>query len=631
MKPLNPGEPRQVGRYRLVAALGEGGMGRVLLGVSQDGRLIALKQVHPGFAHDEGFRSRFRREVQTSRMVSGAYTAAVMDADPDAPTPWLASVFVPGPSLREAVDAAGPLPPDSLRFLAVGLASALTEIHRAGLVHRDLKPSNVILTDDGPRVIDFGIARAVEGETDITHTGSIIGSPGFMSPEQANGHPVTPASDVFSLGALLVMAATGQSPFAGTSTPQTLYNVVHSQADLRMLHPAVRRLAEPCLAKDPAARPTPAQILDFLGAVTPSANPWPPVVHASIAAQKAMVNQALSLPTPVEETPSENTQPKKRGRAALVIAMCLVVLLGVTTAVVISLTRSTSQQTGHGVSSTSASPPLPPPDPFNPVSLRKVDPCALLGEPDLAAAGQSLERVENSVKFEECAYSIKDPADPSKPHRITLNLGQEKTAKPGATRLTIEGLEATKFIDNTCTITVTNPADSALTIHAWNLRTDEAGCSSTQALLAAAIKKLRTGGDIGTFPEESFLNFDPCTFLKQDEVESLAGEVLTTDPDGLHECTWRGTSSYVVGPFNVSMPTGRMEGQNILDVSGVRALEEHDEDSCSVTWLHRKTARESFEQLRVRVNTHDGKITVDEACKRAKDLATLVIAKLPKP
>jgi serine/threonine protein kinase len=269
MKPLNPDEPRQVGRYRLVAALGEGGMGRVLLGVSPDGRLVAVKQVHPGFAHDDGFRSRFRREVQISRMVSGAYTAAVMDADPDAPTPWLASVFVAGPSLKEAVEAAGPLPPAAVRVLAVGLASALTDIHRAGLIHRDLKPSNVLLTDDGARVIDFGIARAAEGDSELTHTGSIIGSPGFMSPEQADGRPLTPASDVFSLGGLLAMAATGRAPFGGGSTPQVLYNVVHSRPDLGSLPPELRRLIEPCLAKDPAQRPTPAQILDFLGPVQP--------------------------------------------------------------------------------------------------------------------------------------------------------------------------------------------------------------------------------------------------------------------------------------------------------------------------------------------------------------------------
>ncbi|WP_262366448.1 serine/threonine-protein kinase, partial [Streptomyces sp. WAC05950] len=194
---------------------------RVLLAAGPDGRLVAVKQVLAHFADDEGFRARFRREVTASRKVSGAYTAAVIDADPDAPTPWLASVFVAGPSLGAVVKAVGVLPEDVVRRLAAGLTSALAEIHRAGLVHRDLKPDNVLLAEDGVRVIDLGIARATEGEpegdTGLTRTGFVVGSPAYMSPEQAEGHPLTPASDVFSLGSVLVMALTGRSP-AGTGT-----------------------------------------------------------------------------------------------------------------------------------------------------------------------------------------------------------------------------------------------------------------------------------------------------------------------------------------------------------------------------------------------------------------------------
>ncbi|WP_405829942.1 MULTISPECIES: serine/threonine-protein kinase [unclassified Streptomyces] len=210
--------------------LGQGGMGRVLLGAGPDGRLVAVKQVLAHFADDEGFRARFRREVAASRKAPGIYTAAVMDADPDAPTPWLASVFVRGPSLGAAVEAVGVLPEETVRRLAAGLATALLEIHRVGLVHRDLKPDNVLLAEDGVRVIDLGIARMTEGEgnTGLTRTGWVIGSPSFMSPEQAESKPLTPASDVFSLGSVLVMAVTGSSPFAGTSTLQTLYDVVHS-------------------------------------------------------------------------------------------------------------------------------------------------------------------------------------------------------------------------------------------------------------------------------------------------------------------------------------------------------------------------------------------------------------------
>ncbi|MFI7668775.1 serine/threonine-protein kinase [Nocardia sp. NPDC049526] len=232
--------------------MGQGAMGRVLLGRSPDGRLVAVKMIHRHLAQNPEFRARFRMEVQSSQRVTGAYTAAVMDADPDAVAPWLASVFVAGPSLREAIDQSGPMPPGGLRLLTAGLASALMEIHRAGMVYRDLKPSNVLLTDDGPRVIDFGIARALEGDTQLTNTGSLVGSPAFMSPEQAEGRPLTVASDVFSVGAMLLLAATGESPFLGASTPQTLYNVVHNRADTSRVPPVLRPVVDACLDRNPA-------------------------------------------------------------------------------------------------------------------------------------------------------------------------------------------------------------------------------------------------------------------------------------------------------------------------------------------------------------------------------------------
>jgi WD40 repeat protein len=290
MQALGDADSRTIGRYRLIAELGRGGMGRVLLGAGPDGRLVAVKQIRAHVAEEDGFTARFRREVAASRTVSGAYTAAVVDADVDGPTPWLASVFVPGPSLQDAVDVAGVLPERFALRLAAGLASALIEIHRAGLVHRDLKPSNVLLTADGLRVIDFGIAHAVDGEsTRVTRSGWLIGSPEYMSPEQAEGHEVTAASDVFSLGSMLVMACTGSSPFAGPSTPRTLYNLVHADPDLAALPTAVRRVAELCLAKDPADRPTPDELLTEIGSVTPSATPWPSAVHGLIERQHAEV------------------------------------------------------------------------------------------------------------------------------------------------------------------------------------------------------------------------------------------------------------------------------------------------------------------------------------------------------
>jgi hypothetical protein len=299
IKALGASDPREIGRYRILAELGRGGMGRVLLGAGQDGRLVAVKLVRPQLVEDEDFRSRFRREVSASRKVSGAYTAAVVDADADAPTPWLASVFVPGPSLADVIAQAEPLPADAAVRLAAGLAAALVDVHGTGLVHRDLKPSNVLLSADGPRVIDFGIARAAdsEGGSEITHTGWLIGSPGFMSPEQAEGGSLTAASDVFSLGCVLFFACTGKGPFAGPSTPQTLYNVVHSQPDLNAVPDEVRGIVERCLAKDAATRPTPAALLEDLAPlITPATRPWPSAVHDLITRQEAEVSTLLAPP-----------------------------------------------------------------------------------------------------------------------------------------------------------------------------------------------------------------------------------------------------------------------------------------------------------------------------------------------
>ncbi|MFD6132107.1 serine/threonine-protein kinase, partial [Streptomyces diastaticus] len=272
MQPLEQGDPDFLGDYRMVGRLGEGGMGRVFLGRSPSGRSVAIKVVHASLVHEPEFRDRFRREVEASRLVGGAFTAPVIDADTEAEQPWMVSSYIPGPSLHQAVVEQGVLPPVTLAALAAGLAEALVSIHRAGLVHRDLKPSNVLLTDDGPRVIDFGIARALDA-TALTRTGATIGSAGFMSPEQVAGGEITAASDVFSLGAVLAFAATGAGPFGVGSAPAMLYRVVYEPPDLQGVpDPELRALLADCLAKEPALRPTPQQILRR---VAPAA-PWAP-------------------------------------------------------------------------------------------------------------------------------------------------------------------------------------------------------------------------------------------------------------------------------------------------------------------------------------------------------------------
>ena len=262
---LQTGDPARVGPYRLLGRLGAGGMGQVFLARSAGGRLVAVKVIRPELASDSGFRARFAREITVARQVSGLFTAVVVDADVTGDVPWLATGYVAGPSLDDAVKNQGPLPVDSVLTLAAGLAEGLQAIHATGLVHRDLKPSNVLLAEDGPRVIDFGISRAAEASV-LTQTGTVMGSPGFMSPEQAEGRQVGAASDVFSLGAVLAFAATGEGPFGAGFTPALMYRVVHHQPDTSRLPSELRSLVHRCLAKDPAERPAPAALLAELGA-----------------------------------------------------------------------------------------------------------------------------------------------------------------------------------------------------------------------------------------------------------------------------------------------------------------------------------------------------------------------------
>ncbi|MFG2712552.1 serine/threonine-protein kinase [Streptomyces goshikiensis] len=287
MQPLEAGEPRTIGAYRLLGRLGAGGMGRVYLGRSAGGRTVAVKIVHPHFASDEEFRARFRREVEAARRVGGEWTAPVLDADPDAPVPWVATGYVAGPSLDRAVASHGPLPEASVRAVGAGLARALVAVHGLGLVHRDVKPSNVMLTLDGPRLIDFGIARATDGTASLTSTGVSIGSPGYMSPEQILGKGVTAAADVFSLGAVLAFAATGRPPFTGDNSATLLYKVVHEPPELGAIEPGqLRELVAACLAKTAADRPAPQALADALGGAlgAPGWLPAPLVEEASRAA-----------------------------------------------------------------------------------------------------------------------------------------------------------------------------------------------------------------------------------------------------------------------------------------------------------------------------------------------------------
>ncbi|NKY43171.1 serine/threonine-protein kinase [Nocardia cerradoensis] len=309
MLPLESGDPATIGPYRLLGVLGAGGMGRVYLGRNAGGRTVAVKVVRPDLSDDPEFRTRFRREVAAARRVTGAHAVPVLDADVEAQRPWLATGYVAGLSLREAVDSFGPLPESALVALAAGLARALGDVHAAGVVHRDLKPSNVLLTLDGPRLIDFGIARAVDDDA-LTTTGKVIGSPGYMAPEHISGDaPVGPAVDVFALGGVLVYAASGSGPFGSGDSIPMLWRVMQEPARLDGLPAALRPLAGAYLDKQPGNRPTPADIERRCAALGDARSGWlPGPILEAISRQAVMLldldsGAAPHVPSPLAGTP----------------------------------------------------------------------------------------------------------------------------------------------------------------------------------------------------------------------------------------------------------------------------------------------------------------------------------------
>ena len=307
---LKSWDPASVGPFKLLGVLGNGGFGRVYLGQAQNGQRVAVKVIKPDLAEDPEFRARFSREVDAARMVGGTFTARVVDADAASEELSLATEYISGPTLREAVTDQGPLAESSVLSLAAGLAEALGAIHAAGLVHRDLKPDNVLLAYDGPRVIDFGIAR-VAGASTLTGTGVLMGTLAYMSPEQAIGQSVGPPSDVFSLASVLVFAATGRGPYGDGTQAELLYRVAHQVPSLDDVPPQVRALVEPCMAAEPERRPTTGDLIEHLGGARPAVG-WlrtetiaaiGPDDTASMTAQQPQVGRPSGAERPVRVGP----------------------------------------------------------------------------------------------------------------------------------------------------------------------------------------------------------------------------------------------------------------------------------------------------------------------------------------
>jgi hypothetical protein len=301
--------PTRIGRYRVLTELGSGSTGRTVLGAAPDGRLVAIKQPWPELTAEPTFRTRFRQAIETARRLPVAHTAAVVDADPQADPPWLATEFIPGPPLDAVVGEIGPLPEEMVRRLAAGLATALAAMHHIGITHGDLGPANVLLAPDGLRLVDAAVARATDvvGGTELSRTEWLDAASAFMSPEQAAGHALTPASDVFQLGSVLAFACSGVGPFPAPNAVQTIHRILSGGPDLGSVPGRLRPIIRHCLAQHPGARPTPHQVLHAIGPVPASTRPWPDSVQVMVDRQQAEIAELVrgagpGLPTVADPT-----------------------------------------------------------------------------------------------------------------------------------------------------------------------------------------------------------------------------------------------------------------------------------------------------------------------------------------
>ncbi|MET9437941.1 serine/threonine-protein kinase [Streptomyces sp. NPDC006551] len=314
MMRLRREDPRIVGSFRLHRRLGAGGMGVVYLGSDRRGQRVALKVIRPDLAEDQEFRSRFAREVSAARRIRGGCTARLVAADLEADRPWFATQYVPGPSLHDRVAEEGPLRAADVAAIGAALSEGLVAVHEAGVVHRDLKPSNILLSPKGPRIIDFGIAWAT-GASTLTHVGTAVGSPGFLAPEQVRGAAVTPATDVFSLGATLAYAAMADSPFGHGSSEVMLYRVVHEEPQLHGVPDALAPLVRACLAKDPEERPSTLQLSMRLKEIAAREAQGLPASRPP--AQRERTEQATATGSrPTERYTERTTQGRGRGPAS---------------------------------------------------------------------------------------------------------------------------------------------------------------------------------------------------------------------------------------------------------------------------------------------------------------------------
>ncbi|MGS2807881.1 serine/threonine-protein kinase [Nocardia sp. MW-W600-9] len=596
--------------------IGRGGMGQVLLGQVPDGRLVAVKKIHRQFTGSPEFRARFRREVLASQQVTGAYTAGVVDHDADAEIPWLASEYIAGPSLQDMVAEFGRLTVSGLKLLATGLAMALLEIHRTGLVHRDLKPGNVLLTSDGPRVIDFGIARALEDDVTLTATGTVLGSPAYMSPEQAECRSLTPASDVFAVGAILAMAATGASPFDAASTPQVLYNVLYTAPDTRGIPEPIRSLVDACLAKDPAARPTPEQLLDAASAI--EAEPvWPVRIRRRIGECQAEAARWASGTAVVEQV-SEAAPQRSWSRLVLVAAVVSALVLGAIT------------MWGIGVDGTAVAmddAPLALTD----AETRGLDICELMKPPVLGEVGTAVgELVPNGISG--CSISYRDQAGTKVYFTLETGLPVSEVRR-GKQRMgtTINWMpvlgrnKEARICDRT--VITQSGLPMALTMTAQP--PDGDGCPAAERALSAVVRRLAVNPPLRDDPANSVLLLDACALIDVGAVRAVTGDLVRNR--FTHGCGVTGPDGYFSLDLTDRIRPDNVAGAKVKSTTTIAGrpiyVQNQGSNYCELTVMIRPTRDDQAEQVRAMFQSFLPQ--PPDLCGTAATLFAPVLAKLP--
>ncbi|MTE11592.1 serine/threonine-protein kinase [Nocardia aurantiaca] len=606
MKALLPDDPRWIGPHHMIAVIGTGEMGRVLLGRTPTGKLVAVKQIHRSHTADLEFRARFQRELETGKQLTGPYTASVVDSDPDAAQPWLATEYVPAPDLATVIAACGPLPVSGLRLLAIGLATALIEVHRAVLVHRNLKPGNVLLTAEGPRIIDFGIVRAHD-------TGDAVSdAPAYLAPEQAEGQPVTSAVDIYAVGMLLVLAATGSM----SATP-----------DLQAVPHSLRKLVESCLAPDHAHRPSARQLLEQAERI-PAESAWPQPVLEFLETHRADAEWWSS--SGEQETRYRDQLARLAGRRRRTIGWAAAAITGM---VVVSgaLAGMSRWSQTDGQAQPRANPSLD----LTAAELRLLDLCAVM---DKAVPGKLGTRTGDPEASPEggCGTTVVDSTQRQVRYNLDIPdhaIGVDQLTPTGRTAAWGPILSA-GAVENKCdTVLVTQSGGNVpLRMSADELDPSAqpgAACAAAEQALIAVAQQLTEYVPQRKVPSNSILRLDPCSVVQDSMIREIAGDIADHQRTP-HACATIGRDGWVrIDLVDQTRPDQGewtyetlQAGEITAYVTGARSS-----NDCYLSYLVRPTGKGNAEQLKLTVSDLSSS---PDACGKAVKLLDDAIPRLPK-